>query len=122
MYRKAGGQPAFDALVAMEGKFTFRPDVDEEPNVELVMVYLNSSNGHTFGTCPVGPRLLSRETMEAFRHFLNSAEKDFVDVVFGGQGTAGDYHPASSRGKAESGEGLPNDVPVVLPKGLGEGR
>jgi len=121
MYRKAGGHVAFDAVIAMDGKFPFRPDVDAEPNVEVTMVYFDSESGHTFGSCPVGPRLLSKETMEAFRHFLSQAEKDFGSLVFGGGGVPASFGAPSTHSRAESSEGLPGEVPAVLPKGLGEG-
>ena len=111
MYVRNGNQGgAFDAVLAVEGTFKYRPDLDALPTVELVMVYLNSVTKTTYGSCPF--KTFTPKTMEALREFLKCAEQDFGDVVFEG-GVLTPFGPMepSVRG-AESGDGLP--------KGLGE--
>jgi len=102
--------PVFDAIIAVEGKFTYRPDLDVAPAVELLMVYLNSSTKTTYGSCPF--KHFSPRTLEALLEFLKCAETDFGDVIFEG-GVLTPFGPlAGMPGGAESGNGLP--------KGLGE--
>jgi hypothetical protein len=120
MYRSSGGPPAFDSIVAMEGKFTFRPDHDEVPNIELLMVYYSSTTRRTYGTCEAKATFFSPKTIEAFRAFLDSAEEDFGTVVFGGGVIEPDpYLP--NLNQAETSQGLPMNLPSRIPKGLGEG-
>jgi len=99
-----------DAVVAIEGKFKFRPDVDVVPAMEVTMVYLNSGTKTTYGTCPF--TTFSPKTIEAMLEFMKCAEQDFGEVVFEG-GIVTPFGPlATPPGGAESGNGLP--------KGLGE--
>lgn len=115
MYRHTDGIPAFDAVMAVEGKFTFRPQLDTEPNIEMLMIYLNAGTGSTYGSCPVKSAIFSPKTIEALRAFLESAEEDFGQVVFGG-GVISPFGPVQNpRTQAESGQG------PQLPPGLGEG-
>jgi len=110
--RQEGKSSVFDAVAAVEGKFSFRPSVDKSPNVEVLLCYLNSKTHTTYGTCPFTTP--SPKTTEAFLHFLKCVEQDFGEVVFEG-GVLTPFGPVSSdaSGKAESGRGLP--------PGLGEG-
>lgn len=113
MYVRSEPRPtAFDAVMAVEGQFKYRPDLDAAPTVEVTMVYLNSETMETFGPCPV--KKFSPRTMEALMEFLRCAEHDFGDRVFmGGETTP--YGPlATPSARAESEEGLP--------RGLGEKR
>lgn len=114
MYRHTDGTPTFDAVMAVEGKFSFRPQLDKEPNIEVLMVYFDTKTSSTWGTCPVKSSLFSPKTLEALRAFLESAEEDFGQAVFGG----GVISPFGSvqppRDSAESGQG------PQLPPGLGE--
>ena len=115
MYQHTEGTPAFDAVMAVEGKFIFRPQLDKEPNIEMLMVYFDTKTGNTWGTCPVKATMFSPKTLEALRAFLESAEEDFGQVVFGG-GVIAPFGPVQNpRAQAESGEG------PKLPPGLGEG-
>jgi len=110
--RSEGRNSAFDGVMAVEGKFTFRPDVDKVPNIEVLLCYLNSATHTTYGTCPFTTP--SPKTIEAFLEFLKCIEQDFGEVVFEG-GVLTPFGPATSltSSRAESGEGLPS--------GLGEG-
>jgi hypothetical protein len=101
--------PVFDAIVGVEGKFKYRPDLDVAPSAEVLMVYLNSSTKLTYGSCPFTQ--FSPRTVEALLEFLKCAEKDFGDVVFEG-GVITPFGPIAMASGAESGSGLP--------KGLGE--
>lgn len=110
MYVRSETKPgAFDAVLALEGKFKFRPDLDVVPAIEVTMVYLNSVTKTTYGTCPF--TTFSPKTIEAMFEFLKCAEQDFGDVVFEG-GVLTPFGPLATPGVAESGKGLP--------KGLGE--
>lgn len=111
MYIRDGSHPtAFDAVLAVEGHFKYRPDLDVVPTVEILMVYLNSTTKTTFGSCPF--TTFSPKTVEALLEFLKCAEKDFGDVVFEG-GVQSPFGPVVTTVKgAESNNGLP--------KGLGE--
>lgn len=111
MYVRNGDKPgAFDAVVAIEGSFKFRPDLDAVPTAEVLLVYLNSKTKTTYGTCPF--KTFSPKTIEALLEFLKCAEQDFGDIVFEG-GVLTPFGPIASPARgAESGNGLP--------KGLGE--
>jgi hypothetical protein len=110
MFTRDGSDPSvFDAVVAVEGKFTFRPDLDVAPTVEVTMVYLNSSTKTTYGSCPF--KCFTPRTLEALRHFLECAEQDFGEVIFK-QGMLTPFGPVVLGQGAESRDGLP--------KGLGE--
>lgn len=113
MYTRNGDKEgAFDAVLAVEGSFKFRPDLDSAPTAEVLMVYLNSKTKTTYGSCPF--KTFSPKTTEALLAFLKCAEQDFGDVVFEG-GVLTPFGPlASPVGGAESDKGLP--------RGLGEGR
>jgi len=110
MYLRNGEKaPAFDALVAVEGHFKFRPNLDVVPTIEVLVAYMNSKTGTTYGTCPVS--VFSPRTLEAFIEFLRCAEQDFGDIVFEG-GIVTPFGPVVSGGNAETEKGLP--------RGLGE--
>lgn len=114
MYVRKEGKPSiFDAVVAVEGKFSFLPSIDKAPNIEVVLCYLNSQTKTTYGTCPFSTP--SPKTTEAFLNFLKCIEEDFGEVVFEG-GVVTPFGPMSSEasGRAESDKGLP--------VGLGEGH
>lgn len=113
MYVRSETKPSsIDAVVAIEGKFKYRPDLDAVPAAEVTMVYLNSQTKTTYGTCPF--TTFSPKTIEALLEFLKCAEQDFGEVVFEG-GIVTPFGPlAAPAGGAESGNGLP--------KGLGEER
>lgn len=113
MYVRNEPRPtAFDAVMAAEGKFVYRQDLDAVPTVEVTMVYLNSETKETYGPCPV--HKFSPRTMEALREFIRCAEQDFGEHVFMG-GELTPFGPlATPMATAESGEGLP--------QGLGEKR
>jgi hypothetical protein len=49
------------------------------------MVYSNSETDVTFGTCPVQESILSVDSRELLRKFLESAERDFGRLLFGGE-------------------------------------
>lgn len=91
----------------MEGEFDLRSG---HPNIKIRMMYSHKDSGSSFGFCDVQAQLLMPDTMEAFQHFLNLAERDFGSDVLGGGATASS--PDRSLG-AES--------PSGLGKGLGEG-
>jgi hypothetical protein len=104
--------PVFDAIVGVEGKFKYRPDLDVAPTVEVLMVYLNTATKTTYGSCPFDK--FSPRTLEALMEFMRCAERDFGDVVFDG-GILTPFGPVVTPSDgAESGAGLP--------KGLGEER
>lgn len=110
MYLRDGQKSgAFDALVGVEGKFRFRPELDSVPAIEVLMVYLNSTTKTTYGSCPF--KSFSPRTLEVFLEFLKLAEQDFGDIVFEG-GVVSPFGPMVGSGGAESNNGLP--------KGLGE--
>jgi hypothetical protein len=113
MYTRDGSKPgAFDAVLAVEGSFKYRPDLDSVPTAEVLMVYLNSTTKTTYGSCPF--KTFSPKTIEALLEFLKCAEQDFGDVVFEG-GILTPFGPlAPPVSGAESANGLP--------KGLGEER
>jgi hypothetical protein len=104
-----GDNTVIDSVVAVEGKFKYRPDMDSVPSVEVTMVYANSATKTTYGTCPIST--FSPRTLEALLEFLRCAEQDFGEVVFKG-GILNPFGPIASQEGAESNEGLP--------KGLGE--
>lgn len=108
--RTETSQSIDDAIMAVEGKFTFRPDLDVAPVVEVLMARLNSTTKTTYGSCPF--KNFSPKTLEALLEFIRCAEQDFGEVVFEG-GILTPFGPlAQPRGGAESNKGLP--------KGLGE--
>ena len=113
MYVRSGDKPSVDdAILAVEGKFVYRPDLDAAPVVEVLMVRLNSATKTTYGSCPF--KQFSPRTLEALLEFLKCAEQDFGEVLFEG-GVLTPFGPmATSPGGAESGSGLA--------KGLGEER
>lgn len=76
------GSLGFDSIVCTKGEFIWVPTVDPSPNVVLTMAYVNKKTGETFGTCPVGAILLSAESLEALRKFIELAEKDFGVQAF----------------------------------------
>jgi hypothetical protein len=111
MYVRGEGKGvAFDAVVAVEGQFKFRPSIDKVPTIEVLLCHTNSRTGTTYGTCPF--TTLSPKTLEAFLNFLKCVEQDYGEVLFEG-GVITPFGPAPATGKAESGKGLPT--------GLGEG-
>lgn len=110
MYVKTPGDDlSFDAIIAVEGQFKFRPDLDAVPVVEVLMAYANSTTKTTYGTCPF--KSFSPRTTEALIEFLRCAEQDFGDIVFKG-GIVAPFGPLASTANAESEK--------ALPRGLGE--
>ena len=112
--RKGNTDLAFDSIAITEGEFKFIPWLGEgnegQFEMKLVAAYINSINNTTYGSCSVGLSLLSEDTVEAFRTFLESAEKDFGELIF-------------SKGVVKSqltGKPLPAENTGGLKKGLGE--
>lgn len=93
---------AIDSVVAVEGSFKLTGTGDNI-EVELTMVYLNGQTGRTYGSCPVKTSLLSPETMESLRAFLERAEEDFSRFVFeGASATPYGPQPGMGYGAAEN--------------------
>lgn len=118
MFKQAEGRVAFDAVMAVEGSFRFHPAIDKEPTIDLLMVNVNSETGVTYGSSPARANVFSPKTLEAFRAFLESAEEDWGQVLFGSGAIAPFGQVQSPRNAAESTEGLS----AGLPKGLGQGE
>ena len=81
--RKAKGLNSV-ACAAGEFRFPTVSPVEMEPMVTLTMVYLNDQTFHTYGQCPMGSSLMSEATLEALKHFMELAEKDFVGIISDG--------------------------------------
>jgi hypothetical protein len=118
MYKQGDGKVVFDAVMVVEGSFHFHPALDKQPNIDLLMVYVNSETGTTYGSSPARPNVFSPKTLEAFRAFLESAEEDWGQVVFGSGAIAPFGQVQNPRSAAESPDGLA----AGLPKGLGQGE
>jgi len=118
MFRKLEGQPNFDSVMCVEGKFELTLGAEQTPRVELTMAYANSTTRVTYGTCSVKTPLLSQKTREAFLDFVHSAEEDFGEVVFGSGAIASWEGTATGQG-AETEQGIQR-VPTSFPRGLGE--
>jgi hypothetical protein len=108
--REQGRDSVFDAILAVEGKFHYRPEVDAVPVVEVVLAYANSVTKTTYGSCPF--RTFSPKTQEALMHFLECAEQDFGEIVFEG-GILTPFGPISASQGAES----QTDPSLSLPRG-----
>lgn len=102
MYTRSGNVIAFDSIRAVEGKFFVDPSSDEI-EATIKMTFVNRASGTTFGKAKIQSPLFSKETVEAFRAFLQSAEKDFGSVVFQDGASTGPVG-SSGLGEAESTE------------------
>jgi hypothetical protein len=113
MFTRNEGDPSplIDSITAVEGQFRFHPGIDHVPNIELVMMYLNRATKTSYGTVPLKPNNWSAETLQLFKEFLESAEKDYGQVLFkGGHTTPFGPVPSSSSSQAETGEGIPKTL------------
>ena len=108
MFVKPKDKPGnIDAVVAVEVRIRFHPQIDQEPNGELQVMYVNSKSGTSFGTCPMKAHLMSTETRKALLAFLASAEADFGRIVFeAGVSEGMQLGLLDSRDAAESNEPL----------------
>lgn len=82
MFTRNGDTSAFDSVIVVEGTIK-RPNVNEEVLVDLVMMYVSSKTGISYGSCKVTKNLLSAETRDYLEKFLASAELDFGRIAFG---------------------------------------
>lgn len=103
------GQSSFDSVLCVGAAVT-KPPTGETPDVQLTMVYVNRATGTTFGTCPAQTHLLSQPTIDLLNAFLDSAERDFGQLVFGEGTTAGVSGETRSGGLAEAGDGQPRGL------------
>jgi len=88
MFTRDGGDLAFDSVRVVEGKFFIDPSTSTiEASVK--MAYVDRETGTTYGKCVAQASLFSKETVEAFRVFLENVEQDYGSVVFkeGGRST-----------------------------------
>ena len=102
MYTRSGGNLSFDSIRAVEGKFFVDPS-SSEIEALIKMAYVNRATGTTYGMAKMRAPLFSKETVEAFRAFLESAEKDYGSVVFSDGASTGPVG-SSGLGEAESTE------------------
>lgn len=102
MYTKAGTGILLDSILLGDG--SFKCDQERAPTLALTMAYANKGSGDTLGHCVVTESLLSTRTLELFEQFVQSAERDFGELVLG--------EGYESNEEAESQGGLP--------KGLGD--
>ena len=101
MFTKGSDDLAFDSLRAIEGRFFVDPG-SSEVEATIKMAYVDRASGSTYGECVVHASLFSKETIEALRAFLESAEKDFGSIVFKEGGRS--VPAGTSLGEAESDE------------------
>jgi hypothetical protein len=118
MFKSPDRVVAYDAVMAAEGSFRFNPMLHKEPEIDILMVNVNSETGVTYGSSPARANVYSPKTLEAFRAFLESAEEDWGQVLFGRGEISPFGQTQSPKNVAESTEGLS----AGLPKGLGQGE
>jgi hypothetical protein len=89
---------AFDSLIIREG--SFEACVDGQASIKLVINYFNSADPYprSYGKVTVDNSVLSQETLNLFKEFVFSAEKDFGKDAFrsGGVVTPGSYSGVES--------------------------
>jgi len=109
--KEPDAQPLINSVVAVEGSFKYNPSMDEHPDINLLMMYMNNVMGESYGTCPARTPLFSKETMDHFKEFLLSAEKDFGEYVLNeGEAKKFSLEPASVEDQAASNLGLPKGL------------
>ena len=81
---KATGQAGggIDSVACMEGQFKWPPD-SLHREVNLILVYLNSKTGNTYGSAKVDMGILSQDTLESLEVFMRLAERDFGRIASG---------------------------------------
>lgn len=95
MHKSTGGaETCIDALVCMEGEFKIVGEsLPGELAISLEMAYFDSDRGISLGRCNVREGLLSKDTQEALRRFLELAEEDFANIVFYNQDPQAEEEP-----------------------------
>ena len=79
--REPGSDVPFDGVSAVEGFFKVTP-AGKATEVNLTMAYVNGNSQTTYGTCTVRLQMLSVDSLDALRKFLDSVEEDFGRVMF----------------------------------------
>ena len=103
MYVQESGVNRIDGIICCDGEFTWHRFLEATPRIKLTMVYMNRESGTTFGTCPMNTISLSPETLEAFSKFLDCAERDFGQVVFGSGEIVNPDNPFSQGAETDGG-------------------
>jgi hypothetical protein len=88
MFTRDTDQCAIDSIICR--KVEAEIGIDGTAKMTVTMSYANAAQGLTFGSGVVNHHpaggmegALSQETLDHFRSFIHSAEKDFGRVVFG---------------------------------------
>jgi hypothetical protein len=84
MYTRDSSDKGIDSIICVSGEFTLSGDPgDPDVAAETNMAYYDSRRGLSLGSCTMSQAEMSVETVAALKAFLESAEKDFGDLVFG---------------------------------------
>lgn len=114
MHTKTTPGLAFDSLCPAKGSFkvTVTGEVIEE--LSITMVYTNKATMETFGSADWPMGVWSEETLEAFKTFLRSSEKDVAKVLYGERDDSTQLpRQPHAWEQAETGE------PLTKPRGIG---